>query len=118
MKNRLQPGRMEGLVRKAGTLCGPPSHVHAQVAMRTTFETLQRKLTQDRLRTVENLQHATHVKWAADEASSLAWTTGYPLLFFPSLFEEKSELALHRARRQDEIHARSRDLLGMTMGQL
>jgi len=70
-------------------------------------------LTQERLQPVENRQHATQVKWAAEEASSLAWTTGYPCLFFPLLFEEKSASALQRARRQDEIHERSRQLLGL-----
>ena len=35
------------------------------------------------------------------------------MLTYPSLFEEKSADAIHRAIRQEEIYARSRQLLGL-----
>ena len=76
-----------------------------------SFRKLRRVLTQDRLRSVERLDHAAQVKQAATEASSLSWLTGYPLLVFPVLFEECATTALYRARRQDQIHQRSRELL-------
>lgn len=99
------------------TMVNRPSGRHAHIQPRidhaSTFEQLRRRLMQNRLRSVEDFHRATQVKWASDEASSLSWTTGFPLLFYPLLFEEKSSAALDRARRQDEIHARSRELLGL-----
>lgn len=117
MKETLQSGPVTNTTMEAANPSWTASCVHAQAAVATTFETVQRRLTQDRLRSIEDLHHAAQVRWASEEASSLAWMTGYPLLFFPSLFEEKSAAALDRARRQDEIHARSRELLGMTICQ-
>jgi len=113
MKHRLQSGRpIQPTLESAGT-ARSRLRVHPPVVWTAAFETLQRRLTQERLQSVENRQHATQVKWAAEEASPLAWATGYPWLFFPLLFDEKSANALHRARRQDEIHERSRQLLGL-----
>lgn len=44
---------------------------------------------------------------AANEAESLAWSTDYPLLVFPGLFEERARLAELQTRRQREIRAHS-----------
>jgi len=64
---------------------------------------------------VERLEAAPEVnsdlRRAANEAAALAWVTAYPLLVFPALFEEKAELALARAVRQEEVRERSRELL-------
>lgn len=40
---------------------------------------------------------------AANEAAALAWTTPFPLLFFPSLFEEKAREAARYAERQARL---------------
>jgi len=45
---------------------------------------------------------------AGDEAASLAWSTGFPLLIFPILFEEKARNARIQAFRQNEIKAKSK----------
>lgn len=44
---------------------------------------------------------------AGDEAAAIAWSTGFPLLLFPSLFEEKAREARFKAFRQNEIRAKS-----------
>ena len=85
----------------------------AHAARSTCFENLKKQLVQHRLASIDHVYQATHIQWAADEASSLAWTTGYPLLLFPALFEERAHLALVRAERQEAIHQRSRQLLGL-----
>jgi hypothetical protein len=104
------------VIQRTGRAACPPDSplcTTHQADHAAAFQHLQRRLMRDRLRSVDDLHHATHVKWASDEASSLSWATGFPLLFFPSLFEEKSRAALARLKRQDEIHTRSRELLGL-----
>jgi hypothetical protein len=76
-----------------------------------SFNRLRRTLIQTALRAIEDLQQAAQIKWAAEEASALSWATGYPLLLFPVLFEERTTIALQRVWRQQEIHERSRQLL-------
>lgn len=51
------------------------------------------------------------VRRAANEAAALAWVTPYPLLTFPGLFEEKVETALLYAERQNDVRARSAELI-------
>jgi hypothetical protein len=41
--------------------------------------------------------------WAANEAAALAWYTGYPVLLFPTLFEEKAQAARKRWERQMQL---------------
>jgi hypothetical protein len=93
-------------------LCGKPSRVLCQAKLTATFEQLQQRLTQTRLESIGDTMPATQLEWVAKEASSLSWMSGFPLLFFPLLFEEKTALALDQHRRQKAIHARSRELLG------
>lgn len=50
---------------------------------------------------------------AANEAAALAWTTQYPLLVFPALFEEQAEAAVLRAERQEQVRQRSQELLAV-----
>jgi len=44
---------------------------------------------------------------AANEAAGLAWSTWYPLLVFPALFEEKAQTAARQAVRQAELREES-----------
>jgi len=74
---------------------------------------LQQQLSRNQIDSLDQAHHAPEVHWAATEASALSWTTPFPLLFYPALFEEKVASALERARRQDRIHQRSRELLGL-----
>ena len=48
---------------------------------------------------------------AANEAAGLAWLTPYPLLVFPSLFEEKARTAFGRGLHQEQVRQRSLELL-------
>ncbi len=48
---------------------------------------------------------------AANEAASLAWVTPFPLLFFPTLLEEKARTARRQQARQKRIRQQSRTLL-------
>ena len=48
---------------------------------------------------------------AANEAASLAWFTPFPLLFFPTLLEEKARAAQRQQARQRRIRQRTRTLM-------
>jgi hypothetical protein len=54
---------------------------------------------------------AGQVMSVANEAEALAWITPYPVLMFPALFEEKLASALHRARRQEQVRAETREII-------
>jgi hypothetical protein len=47
---------------------------------------------------------------AANDAEAIAWATNYPLLFFPTLLEEKAAAARRQFSRQQQIRRRSRVL--------
>jgi hypothetical protein len=82
----------------------------------TRFVQLQRKLVQDKLRAIDDIREAVLIRSAAQEASALSWESGFPLLAFPILFDERSAIALARVKRQQEIYERSRQLLGLRGG--
>ena len=46
-------------------------------------------------------------------AAAIAWTSPFPLLVFPVLFEEKIEAGATQAARQSLIWARSRELVAV-----
>ncbi len=48
---------------------------------------------------------------AANEAAGAAWFTPFPLLFFPTLLEEKAQSARLQQERQKEIRERTQGLL-------
>jgi hypothetical protein len=75
------------------------------------LERLKAQLLAERLEGRGNPQAHSQLQFAAEEAAALAWVTRYPLLVFPSLFEEKADAALLRAERQEQIRQRSRALL-------
>jgi len=53
----------------------------------------------------------TALRRAADEAASVAWFTPFPLLFLPTLLEEKAASAFRHEKRQREIRQRTEGLL-------
>ena len=85
----------------------PPPHLPM-----TTFVQLQRRLTQNRLRAVDDVREAVQIRRAADEASTLSWRTGFPMLTYPALFEEKSAEAVERTKRQPTMTQRLPQLPG------
>lgn len=74
------------------------------------FERLKSRLLAGRLQEAVTRGEAS-LRNAASEAAALAWTTPFPLLVFPALFEEKAATAILQARRQARILKRSRELL-------
>jgi hypothetical protein len=79
--------------------------------LKESFADLQEALVTETLHETETLALHGRVKQAANEAAGLAWTTPFPLLVFPTLFNENVE----RVRQQDErgrrIKAKSADLV-------
>ena len=87
----------------------PPAPFRAR--QEAELERLKAQLLAERLEGCEEARLLSHLRRAANEAAALAWVTHYPLLVFPALFEEKADAALLRAKRQEQIRQRSRELL-------
>ena len=79
--------------------------------LETEFERLKNRLLAETLDEAERPELNTPLRRAANEAAALAWVTIYPLLVFPTLFEEKSRAAVRQAARQSRIYADSREIL-------
>ena len=87
----------------------PPGPFRAR--QEAELERLKVQLLVERLEGSWGSQHASRLRQAANEAAALAWVTRYPLLVFPTLFEEMAETALLRTQRQEQVRRRSRVLL-------
>jgi hypothetical protein len=77
----------------------------------TELERLKNRLLALALNRLAEPRANNYVRRAANDAAALAWTTGYPLLLFPVLFEEKTETALIQADRQETVRRRSEQML-------
>jgi hypothetical protein len=77
----------------------------------TELEQLKQRLLRTELDAVTVVDLYAPLRRAANDAAALAWTTPFPLLFFPTLFEEKSAVARRQAVRQQKVRARSREIL-------
>lgn len=75
------------------------------------LERLKARLLAERLAGRTEPRFDSQMRRAASEAAALAWTTHYPLLVFPALFEEQAGAALLRAEQQEHVRQRSRELL-------
>jgi len=87
----------------------PPAPFRAR--QENELERLKARLLSERLEALGDPEVGGQLRRAANEAAALAWVTRYPVLFFPVLFEEKTETALLRAERQEQVLQRSRGLL-------
>jgi hypothetical protein len=87
----------------------PPAPFRAR--QENELERLKARLLSERLEALGDPEVGGPLRRAANEAAALAWVTRYPILFFPVLFEEKTETALRRAERQEQVLQRSRGLL-------
>jgi len=77
----------------------------------TEFATLQEKLLENAFSHTETLSLFGAIRQAANEAAGLAWTTEFPLLVYPALFDEKTLSFRKREQRQQQIMARSHALV-------
>ena len=105
------------------TQFGPETHfavVPAPVApfralAETELERLKTRLLLESLQASADPELYTYLRRAANDAAALAWATNYPLLLFPSLFEEKARAAVGQTARQARIRRRSRVLLELAI---
>src|SRR5258708_4299861 len=79
----------------------PPAPFRA--TQQTEFEKLKDELLSERLGESLEPEFNSRLRRAANEAAALAWVTCYPLLVFPTLFEEKAATALAREERQERV---------------
>ena len=77
----------------------------------TDFDRLKNRLVTETLLATATPDLNAIVRRSANEAAALAWVTFYPLLVFPTLFEEKLQHAFRHAERQARIYANSRELV-------
>lgn len=81
-----------------------------RAATENRFEELKRRLLVERIEQ-EGTSRSVYLRQAANEATSLAWATPYPLLVYPALFEEKVADSIVRAALQARVLRKSRVLL-------
>ncbi len=77
----------------------------------TDLENLKTRLLRDTLRGTVTPGLIPQLRRAANEAAALAWLEPYPLLAFPTLFQEKALEAQRHFHRQGIIRSRSAELL-------
>lgn len=75
------------------------------------LEQLKTRLLRKTLNATDDVELYAPLRRAANDAAALAWTTPFPLLLFPALFEEKSITARRMVARQQSVRARSREIL-------
>jgi hypothetical protein len=80
-------------------------------SVETELERLKSRLLKLALARVVTPALVPALRRAANEAAALAWLEPYPLLVFPTLFQEKSQTAQRQLFRQNLIRARSETLL-------
>lgn len=105
--------------RRVTTRFGPETRFELKPApaapfralLESEFDRLKVRLLRERLARTNAPSLNAPLRRAASDAAALAWVTGFPLLFFPLLFEEKARAALVQAQRQDRVRERSRELL-------
>ena len=82
-----------------------------RAAQETEFEKLKSRLLQRLLDDAVQTELDTPLRRAANDAAALAWTTPFPLLFFPALLEEKARRARLQLQKQNQVRFRSETLL-------
>ena len=89
----------------------PATNAPFRANLESDFERLKSRLLAETLDEAEQPGLNAPLRRAANEAAALAWITFYPLLVFPTLFEEKSRAAVRQAARQSRIYADSREII-------
>ncbi len=70
------------------------------------LEELKERLLNPWLSATANTALVRECRWAATEATALAWYTAYPILLLPVLLEEKVRAALAKWEKQEQIRQR------------
>lgn len=103
------------MTRKLKTFFDPDTEFEATLLegapLKEAFAELQEALMAETLELTGTLALHAPLKQAANEAAALAWTTGFPLLVFPALFQEKAERVRFREKKALRIKAQTADLL-------
>ena len=81
----------------------------------TELEQFKNRLLRAALNEAAEAEFYAPLRRAANEAAALAWTTPFPLLFLPTLFEEKVAAARRQFERAQSVRARSRKILAEVM---
>jgi hypothetical protein len=76
-----------------------------RAALETEFERLKNQLLAEQLYLAKQPELYAPLRRVANEAAALAWSTQFPLLLFPALFEEKIARLAFQNKRQKRIHA-------------
>jgi hypothetical protein len=90
---------------------GPIAPVPFRGPVENDLEQLKARLVRPLLAPAMEPELKTALQRAANEAASAAWFTPFPLLFFPTLLEEKAAIAKRQQKRQLEIRQRTQGLL-------
>ena len=89
----------------------PAGAVPLRGVVENDLDQLKTRLLKSLLSQTAQLGVTVPMRRAANEAAALAWLTPYPLLVFPSLFEEKARQLRLQLSKQDRVLARSEGLL-------
>src|SRR5262249_41629997 len=108
-----RPNNMNNIytAKRLKTRFGPETRFEVAVPFRAA-ETTELELLKERLLR-QYLAHTTDpnqnvlLRRAANDAAALAWATCHPLLFFPTLLEEKARTAFVQYQRQKQVRQRS-----------
>ncbi len=76
----------------------------------TELERLKARLLRELLGKIQQPDLNAPLRRAANEAAGLAWMTAFPLLFFPTLLEEKAQAAQKQQDKQREVRLRTQGL--------
>jgi hypothetical protein len=79
----------------------------------TELERLKSQMLREAIAQTSTPGMLAPLRRAANEAAALAWLEPYPLLVFPTLFEEKALATRRRALRQELVRARSTELMAV-----
>jgi hypothetical protein len=112
---RRRSSEEKNMTRKLNAYFDPDTVFEAELfkgePLWAVFSALQDDLVSDALDETHTLALHEPVRQAANEAAGLAWTTEFPLLVFPGLFQEKLERTRRQQDRAERIKAQTSDFL-------
>ena len=95
-----------------GTRCEPrPTRAIPWATVETELEKLKTRSVRRALNGIASADADSFIRRAANDAAALAWDTHFPLLLFPTLFEEKARTSLAQMRMQASVRRRSQELV-------